>query len=111
MARTAIPVHAFALSFPGMADPAPVAGDATNGNIVPNNGKTVLRAKNTNGSSTSRTVTFGVPNFRGHTVTGDSATLAAGATQWLGPFPTDTYSGSLLVNVDNAELQITAFTF
>lgn len=110
-ARTAIAVTKFKLQFPGQADPAAVAGDVANGNLVPNNGRTVLKVKNTNGTSTAHTVTFNLPDFRGHDVTPDTESIAAGATKWYGPFPLDTYTASLLVNVDHAELVINAFSF
>ncbi len=96
---------------PGIADPTPVAMDVTNGNSVPNNGRTFIRVKNTNSGSTARTLTTQIPfTIDGQSVTPHQDVLAAGATRWLGPFRTNIYSATLQLNADHVELQITAFS-
>lgn len=107
MARGAIPVSA--LSRAGVAPPSETNGDATNNHSVVNDGATFLLVRNSNGASTARTVTFRPTS----TVDGQSVTravsIAAAASRYFGPFPTGIYGRSLLVDVDNAELKLSAF--
>lgn len=107
MARTAVPVSA--LSRAGVAPPSETDGDATNGNSVINDGQTFLLVRNSNGASTARTITFR-PSAK---VDGQSVTRAvsidAAASRYFGPFPTGIYGRTLQVDVDNAELKLSAF--
>jgi hypothetical protein len=93
----------------GVTMPVGSAGDVANGNVVNNDGRVMIWAKNTNGASTSRTVTF-------HQVRGVDAqaagtrvaTIAAGVTQLFGPFSTSDYGEDFGIDVSNAEVLLAA---
>jgi hypothetical protein len=107
MPRTSL--TAIQASRSGTTLPAATAGDATNGNSIANDGRTILIVKNTNAASTSRTITFAtVRSVDGLVAPTRSETLAAGETQVFGPFPATDYGSTLAINVDNAELTIQA---
>jgi hypothetical protein len=95
----------------GVAPPAETNGDPANNHYLPNDGlKTFLLVRNANGSATARTLTV---HLRG-TVDGQSVTprtysIAAGASRYIGPFDTTKYGTNVEVDVDNAELKLSAF--
>lgn len=105
MARTVLTVTDFSRA--GTTLPAGVAGDVTNGNSVANDGSVGLIVANT--GAVTRNITFNV--FRtvdGLAVTPRTEAIPAGVTQGFGPFPVADYSASLAINVDNAELTLSA---
>lgn len=107
MPRTSL--TAIQASRSGTALPAATAGDVANGNSVANDGRTILIVKNTNASSTSRTVTFAtIRSIDGLTAPTRSETLTAGETQVFGPWPPTDYGTTLAINADNAELTFQA---
>lgn len=109
MPRVAVPVTSITRA--GIAPAAETSGDATNNHSVQNNGKMFLLVRNSNGASTSRTVTLRLNgSIDGQSVTPRTVTIAAAASRYIGPFPTSTYGTSLLVDVDNAELKLSAYT-
>jgi hypothetical protein len=82
-------------------------GDPVNHHYVMNSGRVVLIVENT-GAST-RTVTFRFARtVDGQAVTPRAETLAAGAKELFGPFDPQEYGGKLQVDVDHADLKITA---
>lgn len=108
MARAAItPVTP---SRAGVSAAVPAAGDATNFNTVANDGKTILIAKNTNGSSTARTIDFILKRtVDGVTPDRTAVSIAAGATKVFGPFPTNDYGTALDFDVSHAEVEVSAY--
>ena len=105
MARTAL--TATQASRAGTTLPAATAGDATNGNSVQNDGRVILIAKNTNGASTARTITFQtVRSVDGLTNPTRQESIPAGETQVFGPFPPTDYGTTLAFDVSNAEVTI-----
>jgi hypothetical protein len=89
----------------GTVLPAATAGDAVNGNSVPNDGRVILIVKNTGASS--RTITFHTARtIDGLTAPTRVETIPAGETQIFGPFDANDYGTTLAFNVDNAELTI-----
>lgn len=107
MARVNVPVTLVTRA--GVADATPVAGDATNGMVVVNNGKTKIVVNNT--GATSRTVTAILTKTTdGQTPTPKTYTLAAGAKRNIGPFPVDYYSATLQLDVTHAEVTFLAET-
>ena len=91
----------------GAVLPAATAGDVTNGNSTPNDGRVVLIIKNTGASS--RTVTFATNvSVDGLTAPVRSESIPAGETQVFGPFSPNDYGTVLAYNVDNAELTVQA---
>ncbi|MER7930497.1 hypothetical protein ABTY96_46565 [Streptomyces sp. NPDC096057] len=107
MARTAISVTQITRA--GVAAGTEAAGDPTNNHVVPNNGKTILQVRNS-GSTVARTVTFRLPGVvDGQAVTPRAVSIPISSTRWFGPFPTGDYGSQLQVDVDNAELKLTAY--
>lgn len=106
MPRVAVPVTQITRA--GVAAPAETNGDPVNNHSVPNNGRMFLEVRNS--GSVSRTVTFRFPGVvDGQAVTPRAVSLAAAAIRRFGPFPTGDYGSQLLVDVDNAELKLTAY--
>jgi hypothetical protein len=107
MARTSITrVQA---SRAGTTVPAAVAADVANGNQVDWDERTTLLIKNTNASSTARTVTF-TPR---KTVDGQIGqtrveSIPAGETQLFGAFDFTDYGTPLQINGEHAEVTILA---
>ncbi|MEU9333142.1 hypothetical protein AB0D49_08250 [Streptomyces sp. NPDC048290] len=93
----------------GTVLPAATAGDVANGNSTANDGRVVLIVKNTNASSTARTISFQTTvSVDGLTAPVRSETIPAGETQIFGPFSPNDYGKTLAYNADNAELTINA---
>lgn len=110
MPRVNVPVTTITRT--GVAPATPVTGDATNNHTVNNNGRVVLLAKNTNAVSTARVVTIHVEEeVDGQAVSSRTYSLAAGASEYIGPFPVNEYGHDLLVDVAHAELVLSAYTF
>ncbi|WP_055523431.1 hypothetical protein [Streptomyces graminilatus] len=106
MARGVIPVTGVNRS--GVLLPNPTTGDAINKHTVENNGRVVLLVENT-GSTVARTVSFHLARtVDGFSVTPRTVSVSAGDTKACGPFNPNDYGDDLLVDVDNAELKITA---
>jgi hypothetical protein len=85
--------------------PTATAGDVANGNYTANDGRVVLIVKNTNASSTARTLTVQtVRSIDGLTNPVRSESIPAGETQVFGPFDPVDYGSTLAYNADNAEL-------
>lgn len=93
----------------GTVLPAAVAGDVTNGNSTANDGRIILIAKNTNGTSTARTLTFQtVRSVDGLTNPTRQESIPAGETQVFGPFDPNDYGTTLAYDVSNAEVTLQA---
>lgn len=108
MARVNLPLTEITRA--GVAAGAEVTGDATNHHSFSNDGRVFLLVRNSNGASTARTVTITVPGtVDGQSVTARTVTIAAAASRYIGPFPKAVYGGTVLVNVDHAELKLTAY--
>ncbi len=106
MARTLIPV--VDTSKAGTTMPAEVAADVANGNYIPNDGKTLVLARNANGASVARTVTIAlVGTIDGFAPAARTISVPAGASKILGPYEVANYGSQLLISGDNAELKFT----
>ena len=104
MARTALAVAQITRTGVALTG---TAGDVANGNVVSNDGGVALVLKNTNASSTARTLTIKiVETVDGQTVPARTVSVAAGAQIAVGPFDPSVYGGRMQINVDNAELTI-----
>lgn len=107
MPRVAVPVTQ--ISRAGVAPPTPTNGDATNHHSIQNNGRVILLVANA-GESTPRTVTLRLPGVvDGQALTPKTVTVPASASRYIGPFPTDAYGSTLQVDVDHADLKLSAF--
>lgn len=107
MPRVAIPVTQITRS--GVAPATEVNGDATNNHSVVNDGNVWLEVRNS-GTTVPRTVSARFDStIDGQTVPAKTWTIATEATRRIGPFPVRLYGDTLLVDVDNAELKLTAY--
>ncbi len=110
MPRVTVPVTTITRA--GVAPASEVNGDATNNHQIANDGRTVLLVRNANGSSTARTLTVVIQGaIDGFAPTPRTYSIAAGASRYIGPFDTVAYGTLMQVNVDNAELKLSAYTF
>jgi len=93
MARVQIPVSQIVRGA-GLAQPAQTNGDHTNNHYFANDGRTFLEVVSSDAGS--QTVAFEIPTpssgTDGQSVTSLSVTVAAGATRYVGPFPTAIYN-------------------
>lgn len=107
MPRVAIPVTQITRS--GVAPATEVTGDATNNHSAVNDGSVWLEVRNS-GTTVARTVSALFENtIDGQTVPAKTWSIPTEATRRIGPFPVRMYGNSLLVDVDNAELKLTAY--
>lgn len=107
MPRVAVPVTQITRA--GVAPGTETNGDATNNHTIPNNGRMFVEVRNS-GSTVARTVTFRFPGVvDGQAVTPRAVSIPISSTRRFGPFPTGDYGGALQVDVDNAELKLTAY--
>ena len=108
MARSTLTVTSITKA--GVAPPAETNGDPTNNHLLPNDGtNTFLLARNSNGASVARTLTVRLQgSVDGQAITPKTYSIPAGASRYIGPFDTARYGSSVQVDVDNAELKLTA---
>ncbi|MDT7847210.1 hypothetical protein [Streptomyces justiciae] len=107
MPRVAVPVTQ--INRAGVAPGTETNGDATNNHTVANNGRMFLEVRNSS-STVARTVTFRFPTVvDGQAVTPRAVSIPISSTRRFGPFPTGDYGSQLQVDVDNAELKLTAY--
>jgi hypothetical protein len=105
--RVAIPVTQITRS--GVAPATEVNGNATDNHSVVNDGNVWLEVRNS-GTTVARTVSARFAStIDGQTVPAKTWSIATEATRRIGPFPVRMYGNSLLVDVDNAELKLTAY--
>lgn len=108
MPRVNVPVTEITRA--GVANATEVDGDATNNHQVVNDGRVFVEARNSNATSTARTVTVHVERtVDGQAVASRTNSIAAGATERMGPWPVADYGNLLLVDVDHAELKLSAY--
>jgi len=92
----------------GLVVPAETNGDATNNHTVTNDGKVFVLVRNSGAGA--RTVTFVTPGTVDAQAVADRAvSMTAGQSRYFGPFPPTDYGDPLSIDVDNAELKLTAF--
>lgn len=93
----------------GTVLPAATTGDATNNHSVANDGRVILMVKNTNATSTARSITFyTVRSIDGLTAPTRVESIPAGETQLFGPFDPNDYGTVLQIDVAHAELVLNA---
>lgn len=94
----------------GVAPATETNGDATNNHEVANNGSVWLEVRNS-GSTVARVVSARFANtVDGVTVDAKTWSIPTSATRRIGPFPTRLYGSTLLIDVDNAELKLSAYS-
>lgn len=108
MPRVSVPVNALTTS--GIAPAAEVNGDPVNNHAVANDGRTFVLVRNSNGAATARTLTIVVQGaVEGQGITPKTVSVPAAASRYLGPFNTTNFGSELQLNVDNAELKLSAY--
>jgi hypothetical protein len=106
MPRTVLPVTSVART--GVAAPTEQAGDAVNGHVLANSGRTILTVRNADASN-PHNVTFVIPaTVDGQTVASRVVAVAASTTLEFGRFQSDIYGSQMGVSVDSAQLKLTA---
>lgn len=106
MPRTPVPLTTITRA--GIAPPAETNGDPANHHVIPNNGRVALLVRNAS-ESNARTLTLRVRGaIDGQPVTPRTVSIPAEASRYVGPFPVDQYGPRLELDVDNAELKLTA---
>lgn len=107
MPRVNVPVTAITRS--GVAPGTEVNGDSTNGHSFDNDGTVWLEARNS-GTTVARVVSALFANtVDGVTVDPKTWSIPTSATRRIGPFPTRLYGSTVSIDVDNAELKLTAY--
>lgn len=107
MARTNVPVTEITRA--GVAPANPITGDPTNNHAVANDGHVVLLIANT-GATVARTATVRVTRtVDGQTPASRTYSIAQSTSRYIGPWPTGDYGTTLQVDVDNAELKLSAY--
>lgn len=108
MPRVTVPVTNITRA--GVAPAAEVNGDPANNHQVANDGRTFLVVRNSNGASTARTLTVIIQGaIDGFAPTPRTYSIPAAASRYIGPFDTVAYGSLMQVNVDNAELKLSAY--
>lgn len=104
-----VPLTVTQITRAGVAAPTETNGDPANNHQVQNNGRVILLVRNA-GTTTVRTVTLRLPGVvDGQALTPKTVSIPTEASRYIGPFPTDAYGSLLQIDVDNAELKLTAF--
>lgn len=107
MPRVAITPGAVVRTGTGLTEPTETNGDATNNHSVANDGRTVLRVRNSGAGARVLTVLVN-KTIDGQAVTSRTYSIPAAGIRYIGPFDTTTYGTSLLLNPEHAELKIIA---
>lgn len=97
------------ISRAGVAPGAEVTGDPTNNHSTANDGRVFLLVRNS-GSTVNRVVTLQIPTVvDGQAVTARTVSIPQSTSRYIGPFPPADYGDTLTIDVDNAELKLTAY--
>lgn len=108
MPRVNVPVTTITRA--GVADATPVTGNPTdNHSVINSDGSVWIEAENTGASSRQVSVLF-EDAVDGQTVPAKTYSLAAGARRRIGPFPVRYYGSVLQVDVNHAEVELSAYT-
>jgi hypothetical protein len=94
----------------GVAPPAEVVGDPANNHQFANDGETFLIVRNA-GATVARVVSVVFSrSVDGFVPAPRTVSVPVGATRYLGTYPPVDYGSTVAVNVDNAELRLTALS-
>lgn len=106
MPRVDVPVTQITRT--GIPDTTPTVGDPVNQHSVVNDGTVWVEVENTGASSRTLSALF-ANAIDGVTVDAKTWAIAAGARRRIGPFPIRYYGNTLQLDVDNAELELSAY--
>lgn len=107
MARVNIPVTN--LSRAGVADAAETNGDSVNNHSVANDGKVWIEVRNADASNPHSATVKIQDTVDGQAVSSKVYPLAATTKRRIGPWPVKDYGTTLQVDVDSAQLKLTAY--
>lgn len=97
------------ISRTGVAPGAEVNGDPVNFHSTANDGRVFLLIRNA-GVTVSRTATVHLTDVvDGQSLTPKTYSIPQSTSRYIGPFPPGDYGDTLSVDVDNAELKLTAY--
>jgi hypothetical protein len=97
------------ISRSGVAPGAEVNGDPVNFHSTANDGRVFLLVRNS-GTTVNRVVTVHLPDvIDGQAITPRTYSLVQSTSRYIGPFPPGEYGDTLNVDVDDAELKLTAY--
>lgn len=103
-----IALTATKLSTAGVADAAEANGDTVNGHVVVNTGRTVITVRNADASN-PHTVTFITPGtVAGLAIADHAVSIPASATRKFAGFDPSIWGGALSIDVDSAQLKLSA---
>lgn len=108
MPRVAIPVTQPTRA--GIAPPAEINGDPANDHTMANNGRTMLIARNADAGGAHPVNIRLNGTVDGQAIADRVISVPLSATRWIGPFPVSQYGSQLLVDVDSAQIKLTAVT-
>jgi hypothetical protein len=107
MARVDVPLTEITRA--GVAPGAEVTGDAVNNHSFTNDGKVFLLARNSAATAT-RTVTLRIAQtVDSQTVTSRTVAVPISVSRYVGPFPTDVWGQTVLIDVDHADLKLSTY--
>lgn len=107
MARVDLPLTEITRA--GVAPAAEVTGDATNNHSFSNDGEVFLLARNSAATAT-RTVTLRIAQtVDNQAVTSRTVAVPISVSRYIGPFPTDVWGQTVNVDVDHADLKLSAY--
>lgn len=89
-----------------------VAGDVANGNVIQNDGATMLAVFNADGSNPHNLTVQVASGVDGLTAGPRPyvVPVSGSGVQVVGPFPIVFYGSQLLINVDNANVKVAAYS-
>ncbi|MFC5144279.1 hypothetical protein [Streptomyces aureoversilis] len=108
MPRVNVPVTSITRT--GIAPATEVNGDATNNHSLTNDGNVWVMVRNS-GSTVARTLSAVYANtVDGQIVPAKTWSIPTSSTRYIGPFPVRLFGTTLNLDVDNAELKLSAYT-
>lgn len=106
MPRVSVPITPITRT--GVADATPIVGDPVNQHSVDNDGTAWVEVENTGAASHTLSALF-ASTVDGVTVDPKTWTIPATSRRRIGPFPVRLYGTILKLDVDSAELSLTAY--
>lgn len=107
MARVTVPVTSITRS--GIAPAAETTGDPVNFHSVSNSGRMFLLVRNADGVDPHDVTVHFSQTVDGQAVTARTYTIPLTSSRYIGPFPTVYYGSTLNVDVDDAQLFLSAY--
>lgn len=107
MARVAVPVTAITRT--GVAPTAETTGDPVNFHSVSNSGRMFLLVRNADGAGAHNVTVNFSQTVDGQSVTAKTYSIPLTSSRYIGPFPSVYYGSTMNVDVDSAQLFLSAY--